>query len=116
MKATPVSAPKKTVDKRFSLVASERRYKRACDQIVLLSGKCSDLRFKFSKACRENQRSYKNRLKLRLALTQGIMQTYYYYAYSQAETVAELRRELFGQEVRIIGSDDTSDSESDDDY
>ena len=112
MKATPL----KTLDKRFSLIDSERRFHKACDQIDLLNGKLSDLRFRFTKACQHNSRSYQNRLKLRLAIIQGLVQFYHTYAYSKAETVSHLRRELFGEEVRIIGPDHTSDSESDDDY
>ena len=115
MKAVPVSSPKKTLDKRFSLAVSERCFKRACEQIVLLNGRLSDLRLRFTKACLENRRTYQTSLKLKMAVTQGLLLSYYDYAHSKAETVADLRRELFGVEVRIIGSDDNSEYEDTDD-
>ena len=116
MKATPVISPRrKTMDKRFCLMDSERRLKRACDQIVLLNLELSDLLSRYTNASRVNQRSFRYSLRLRLAVVEGLRDTYYHYAYAKAQTVADLRREMFGEDVQII-SDHMSDSESDADY
>lgn len=103
------------MDKRFSLMDSERRFKRACDQIVLLNLKLSGLLSRYTKASTANHRSSRYSLRLRLAVVEGLRDMYYDYAYSKAQIVADLRHEMFGENVQII-ADDMSDSESDEDY
>ena len=113
MKATPV---RKTLNKRFSLIDSERRYKRACKQVNLLNSKISDLLSRIAKpASTPYQCSLKYGLGLRLCVVQALRDLYNEYANSKAQTVADLRAELFGENVNII-TDDMSDSESDGDY
>lgn len=116
MKAIQSTSPRrKTMDKRFSLMDSERRFKRACEQIVQLNYKMSDLQFRYSRAKAENHRSFRYSLRLRLAVVEGLRNMYYDYAHNKAQTVADLRREMFGEDVQII-SDDMSDSGSDEEY
>ena len=116
MRATQLTSPRaKTMDKRFSLMDSERRFKRACEQIVQLNYKMSDLQSRYSTAKKENHRSFRYSLRLRLAVVEGLRNMYYDYAHNKAQTVANLRREMFGEEVHII-SDDMSDSGSDEEY
>uniref|UniRef100_K1PH20 Uncharacterized protein n=1 Tax=Magallana gigas TaxID=29159 RepID=K1PH20_MAGGI len=101
-----------TLEKRFILMDSERRFKKACDQIVQLNYKMSDLQSRYSTAKTENQRSFRYRLRLRLSVVEGIRNMYYDYAHHKAKIVADLRREMFGEDVQII-SDEMSDSGSD---
>ena len=116
MKACQSTSPRrKTMDKRFSLVDSERRFKRACEQIVQLNYKMSDLQSRYSRAKAENHRSFRYSLRLRLAVVEGLRNMYYDYAHNKAQTVADLRREMYGEDVQII-SDDMSDSGSDGEY
>ena len=112
MKSTKTTRPhqQKSSDMRFSLMDSERRFKRACEQIVHLNYKMSDLQSRYSKAKLENHRSFRYSLRLRLAAVEGMRNMYYDYAHIKAQTVAELRRHLFGEEVEII-SDETADSD-----
>ena len=104
------------MEKRLSLIDSECRFNKACDQITLLNSKLSELQCRYDKACQENHRSFRYHLKMRLVVLERLRDIYCKYADIKAEVVADLRRELFGEEIRIIYSDDTSDSESDDDY
>ena len=116
MKAIQSTSPRrKTMDKRFSLMDSERRFKRACEQIVQLNYKMSDLQSRYSRAKAENHRSFRYSLRLRLAVVEGLRNMYYDYAHNKAQTVADLRREMYGEDVQII-SDDMSDSGSDGEY
>lgn len=100
----------KTLDKRFSLVNSERRFRRACEQIVLLNQKLEELQLRYGRAKSDNLRSYRYSLRLRLAVVEGLRNTYYEYAHGKADEVAELRQELFGEEVMVVDGD-SSDSE-----
>ena len=111
MRATQVTSPdRKTSDKPFYLMDSERRFQKACQQIVQLQQKMGDLQFRYHKAWRQNHRSFRYSLRLQIAVVEGLINMYYNYAHSKAYTIADLRRQLFGEHVQIITSD-TSDSE-----
>jgi hypothetical protein len=45
-----------------------------------------------------------------MAVVEGLINMYYNYAHSKAYTIADLQRQLFGENVHFI-TDDTSDSE-----
>jgi len=93
---------KSSLDKRFQLLDTERRFRRACEQIVQLNYKLDDLQCRYLKAKKENMRTFRYSLRLRLAVVEGLRNTYYDYAHQKAETVAELRKEMYGEEVDII--------------
>ena len=100
-KAGPLKS-KSSLDKKFQLADSERRFRRACEQIVQLNYKLDELQCRYLKAKRENMRTFRYSLRLRLAVVEGLRNTYYDYAHQKAETVAELRQELFGEDVDIV--------------
>lgn len=96
----------KNRDKRSTLVDSERRFKRACDQIVQLNYSLDALQQRYNKAKKDNHRSFRYSLRLRIAVVDGMRNMYYDYAHNKAENIAELRQELFGEVVDIV-SDET---------
>lgn len=113
MSATQVTSSDKTIaDKQFYLMECERRFKKACEQIVHLNEKMGDLQFRYNKAWVENHRSFRYSIRMRIAVVEGLINMYYDYAHDKAYTIADLRRELFGENVQIIASD-VSDSEYD---
>lgn len=97
----------KPLDKRFALIGAEQRFKRACEQIVLLNGKIRDMQRRYNKAKRDNLRSFRYNMRLQLAVVEGLRNTYYDYAHNKADQVAQLRQELFGEEVEVISDSDT---------
>ena len=101
VKAGPLKT-KSPLDKKFQLADSERRFRRACEQIVQLNYKLDELQCRYLKAKRENMRTFRYSLRLRLAVVEGLRNTYYDYAHQKAETVAELRQELFVEDVDIV--------------
>ena len=111
MRATKTS--KNILDKSFSLIDNEKKFKRACEQILQLNQRMDELQFRYTKAKQANHRSFRYNLRLRLAVIEGLRNMYYDYAHHKAEAVAELRRELFGEEVEIV-TDGMSDSEMED--
>ena len=96
MKTTP------KLDKRFTLLDTERRFRRACEQIVQLNYKLDDLQSRYLKAKRDNHRSYRYSFRLRLAVAEGLRNMYYDYAHKKAEDVAELRKDLYGEIVDVV--------------
>lgn len=104
----------KSLDKRFSLGEAERRFRKACDQIVLLNNRLGEVQKRYKAAKKSNNRSFRYNLRLKLAVIEGARNMFYDYAYSKADQVAELRRELFNESVEIVsGSDSEYFSDSD---
>lgn len=105
MRSTPVYS--KTLDKRFSLSDSERRFRKACDQIVLLNQKLGAVQKRYKSAKNDNNRSFRYNYRLKLAVIEGVRNMYYDYAYAKADEVAKLRRELFNESVEIVSGSDS---------
>lgn len=104
----------KSLDKRFTLSEAERRFRKACDQIVMLNQRLGDVQKRYKMAKRSNNRSFRYNLRLKLAVIEGSRNMFYDYAYAKADQVAELRRELFNESVEIVsGSDSDYSSDSD---
>ena len=103
----------KTLDKRFSLTEAEGRFKKACDQIVLLNQRLGEVQKRYKMAKRSNNRAFRYNLRLKLAAIEGIRNMYYDYAYNKADRVAELRRDLFNESVDIVSGSDSEYSSDD---
>lgn len=104
---------KKTFNKKSSLVESERRFKKACEQIVQLNYSLDALQQRYNKAKKDNHRSFRYSLRLRIAVVDGMRNMYYDYAHKKAEAIAELRQELFGEVVDIVSDEAVADMEMD---
>lgn len=98
------------INKRSTLVDSEKRFKRACEQIVQLNYSLDALQQRYNKAKKDNHKSFRYSLRLRIAVVDGMRNMYYDYAHKKAEAIAELRQELFGEVVDIV-ADELSDIE-----
>ena len=98
---------KVSLDKRFTLSDAERRFRRACDQIVLLNQKLGEVQKRYKKARSTNNRSLRYNLRLKLAVIEGARNMFYDYAYTKADQVADLRRELFNESVEIVSASDS---------
>lgn len=70
---------------------AETRFKRACEQVVLLNDKLEGLQRRYDKAVQENHRSFRYNLRLKMASVEGVRNAYYEYACEKAEHIAELR-------------------------
>lgn len=104
----------KSLDKRFTLGEAEHRFRKACDQIVMLNQRLSDVQKRYKMAKRNNNRSFRYNLRLKLAVIEGSRNMFYDYAYAKADQVASLRLELFNESVEIVsGSDSDYSSVSD---
>ena len=70
---------------------TETRFKRACEQVVLLNDKLEGLQRRYDNAVQENNRSFRYNLRLKMASVEGVRNAYYEYACEKAEKIAELR-------------------------
>ena len=104
-----------SLDKRFSLCAAEKRFRTACDQIVLLNQRLGDVQKRYKLAKRSGNKAFRYNLRLKLAVIEGCRNMFYDYAYNKADQVADLRRDLFDESVEIVSASDTE-YMSDSDY
>ena len=105
----------RSLDKRFTLTDAERRFRKACDQIVMLNQRLGEVQKRYKMAKRSNNRAFRYNLRLKLAVIEGARNMYYDYAYIKADQVAQLRREMFNESVEIVSGSD-SEYSSDSDY
>ena len=104
-----------SLDKRFTLSDAERRFRKACDQIVTLNQRLGEVQKRYKMAKRCNNKAFRYNLRLKLAVIEGARNMYYDYAYVKADQVAQLRREMFDESVEIVSGSD-SEYSSDSDY
>ena len=73
---TTMPSKTKSLDKRFTLNVAERRFKKACDQIVLLNQRLGEVQKRYKMAKRTNNRSFRYNLRLKLAVIEGARNMY----------------------------------------
>ena len=94
------------LNRKSTLVDNERRFKRACEQIVQLNYSLDVLQQRYNKTKKDNHKSFGYSLRLRIAVLDGIHNMYYEYVHKKAEAVVELRQELVG-DIVDVASDET---------
>lgn len=77
---------------------SQRRFQRACDQLMLLNDRMKALRDKYSAARAENQKLFRYKLRMRIMVLEGFMAAYYNYACLKKNEVLDLRFKLYGED------------------
>lgn len=92
--------------KRLELKSTEYRFKRACDQIILLNRKMTAVMQRYHAARANFNRNFRYKLRLRLAIVEGIRNMYYDYANKKASEIVTLRRDLFGEIIEIVTDQD----------
>ena len=94
-----------------ALFDAERKFRKACIQITLLNTTLQEMQQRYRRAKADNFKCFRYNLRLKLAVVEGVRNTYYDYAHIKAEQVAELRQQLFGEHVNIVTDSDTDDDE-----
>jgi len=66
--------------KRTELQQTEIRFRKACNQINLLNRKMESIHRRYNCAKKNNHRVFRYKLRLRLAVVEGLRNMYYEYA------------------------------------
>ncbi len=98
-------------EKTERLKDTERRLRQTCEQIILLNNQIRALTKRYNAAKAEGFGSFRYNLRVRLAAVEGVRNVFYEYARDRAEDVADLRRDLYNQNVTIVTDSDDSDAE-----
>ncbi|OWF36829.1 hypothetical protein KP79_PYT02801 [Mizuhopecten yessoensis] len=95
------------LDQRFTLLESERRFRRACEQIVQLNYMLDEVQFRYLGAKRDGLRTFRYNYILRLSVIEGLRNMYYDYVHQKDEDISGLRKDLYGEIVYVVsGSED----------
>jgi len=70
------------------------KFQRACDQVRRLNAHIQSLQVRYDRAKRDNQRSFRYSLRLKIATVEGVRNTYYEYACETGAQVEDLQVEL----------------------
>ncbi|KAK6176314.1 hypothetical protein SNE40_014619 [Patella caerulea] len=76
------------------LSETEHRFRRACEQVVLLNNKLKDLQIRYDRARRDQMRSFRYNIRLRMSGMEGVRNVYYEYARQKADKVLYLRHKI----------------------
>lgn len=93
-----------------NLSESEFRFRRACEQVVLLNNKLQDLQVRYDRARRDELRSFRYNIRLRMSGVEGVRNAYYEYARQKADKVLYLRHKIRSR-LNTDCEDETSSSE-----
>ena len=89
------------VMKTFELYAklhdSQRRFNRACDQILLLNTRLRGLRKRYKSARSSDSKTFRFPLRMHMMAVEGLIKTYYHYADVKRNEILECRAELSKQ-------------------
>ena len=84
--------------KKFELYAqlyeSQRRFSRACDQILLLNSRLQGLQKRYLSARYSDYKTFRFPLRMRILIAEGLVKRYYHYADMKRSEILDLRNEL----------------------
>ena len=72
----------------------DMKFRRACDQILLLNNQIDDLQTRYNRAMKANRRSFRYSLRLQLATLEGVRNMFYEYASRRADELEGLQTQL----------------------
>ena len=99
------------MDLQTTLAISEKQFRRACDQIVLMNLQLKEIGVRYKRAKHTGQRSFRYPLRLKLAVVEGVRNMYYDFARQKAEELEALRHVMLGGDVNDVMYVDAADDE-----
>ena len=85
-------------DMYAQLYESQRRFRIACDQLVLFNDKLTTLNKRCDDATSKEHGTFQSALRMRIMILEGMLVAYYNYACLKQNEVFDLRFKLFGED------------------
>ena len=92
----------------------DRKFRRACAQIVLLNNEIEALQTRYNRAMKTNRRSFRYSIRLRLATLEGIRNMFYEYASRMADELEELQERVVEDHAAVASLERIGDSDYED--
>ena len=87
----------------------DKKFRRVCEQLVLLNNRIEAYQKRYDRAVRNNQRSFRYQHRLRLVTLEGVRNMFYEYASNRADKLDEMQDRLM--EEHNIDWDDICNTE-----
>ena len=99
---------------QVQVLKMDAKFQKACEQVLVLNNMMKKLQIRYDRAARDNLRTYRYALRLRLCTVEGLRNTLYDYVTQKADDIEQMEEEMrnLGAEPIII-YDVVFDSESD---
>lgn len=101
--------------KKFEMYAQlydcQRRFSRACDQILLLNARLQGLRKRYLSARSSDYKTFRFPLRMRILVAEGLVKRYYHYADMKRSEILDLRCKL-----NTVGDSDGDNDITDDEH
>ena len=98
-----------TADIKNTIAVMERKFHRACNQIVLLNRHIDNLQLRYDRAHRDNRRTFR----IKLSALEGVRNMYVEFASMKADELMDLQCQLLEQ-TTLSSEDSESEEEFDD--
>ena len=102
-----------SMDMRFTL-QSTKKFRRSCEQIIQLTRDLKGLEIRYARAKQTNNKGFRYSLRLRLAVMEGVLNTYYDHASWMATQMEKLNQEVNGttRSDEMVSSSDEDEDEN----
>jgi len=99
---------------QVQVLQMDSKFQKACEQVLVLNNMLRELQIRYDRAARDNLRTYRYALRLRLCTVEGLRNTLYEYVTQKADDIEQMEEEMrkMGTEPVIL-YDVISDSEND---
>ena len=99
---------------QVQVLKTDAKFQKACEQVLVLNNMMKELQIRYDRAARDNLRTYRYALRLRLCAVEGLQNTLYDYVTQKADDIEQMEEEMRNLGTKpIIIYDVVSDSESD---
>ena len=98
----------------YNIRDKNRKFRLACSQIVLMNNTIDENEVRYRRALKNQSKSYRYILRLKLCAIEGVRNQFYDYAYAKAEELEKLQLQLYNQHGIIWNEDLASDSDDED--
>lgn len=87
----------------------QKKFKKACRNIVILNNRIEDMKLRYKRAVRDERYSYRYTTRVHMAGVEGIRNMIYEYASTKADQLDHIRRQL---KEHNFNEEDSSDANS----
>ena len=89
---------------QVQVLKMDAKFQKACEQVLVLNNMMKELQIRYDRAARDNLRTYRYALRLRLCTVEGLRNTLYDYVTQKADDIEQMEEEMrnLGAEPIII--------------
>ena len=91
----------------------DRKFRKSCDQILLLNNRIDDMQGRYNRAMKANCRSARYSLRLQLATLEGVRNMFYEYASRCADELETLQGQLIDMNPEQDSEEENDEEETD---